>query len=88
MEGQSRERMRSGPRRQEMTNSGSSPPHPHPPVPLTEGRRQMGGWGGGVWLGSPTWVFTCPISTTEKAAAYTRPLECDLNSKFFSYIIE
>ena len=53
MEGQSRERMRSGPRRQEMTNSGSSPPHPHPPVPLTEGRRQMGGWGGG---GGMAWV--------------------------------
>ena len=52
MEGQSRERMRSGPRRQEMTNSGSSPPHPHPPVPLTEGRRQMGGvgWGGMAWV--------------------------------------
>ena len=88
MEGQSRERMRSGPRRQEMTNNGSSPPHPHPPVPLTEGRRQMGGWGGGVWLGSPRGLFTCPISTTERTAAYTRPLGCDLNSKFFSYIIE
>ena len=60
MEGQSRERMRSGPRRQEMTNNGSSPPHPHPPVPLTEGRRQMGGWGGGVWLGSPTWSLHMP----------------------------
>jgi hypothetical protein len=88
MEGQSRERMRSGPRRQEMTHSGSSPSRPRPPVPLTEGRRQMGGWGGGVWLGSPRGLFTCPISTTEKTAAYTRPLGCDLNSKFFSCIIE
>jgi hypothetical protein len=43
---------------------------------------------GGGWLGSPRGLFTCPISTTEKAAAYTRPLECDLNSKFFSYIID
>jgi hypothetical protein len=51
MRGQSRERMRSGPRRQEMTNSGSSPSHPYSPVPLTEGRRQMGGWGGGYGLG-------------------------------------
>ncbi len=34
-----------------MTNSGSSPSHPHPPVPLTEGRRQMGGGVGGYGLG-------------------------------------
>jgi hypothetical protein len=51
MEGQSRERMRSGTRRQEMTNSGSSPSHPYPPAPLTGGRRQIGGWGGGYGLG-------------------------------------
>ena len=72
-----------------MTNSGSSPPHPHPPVPLTEGRRQMGGVGvGGYGLGVPRGPFTGPISTTEETAAYTRPLGCDLNSKFFFYIIE
>ena len=69
-----------------MTNSGSSPSHPYPLVPLTGGWRQIGGWGGGMaWV--PTWVFTCPISTTEKTAAYTRPLGYVLNSKFFSYII-
>ena len=55
MKGQSRERMRSEPRRQEMTNSGSSPSHPYPLVPLTGGWRQIGGWGGGMaWV--PTWV--------------------------------
>ena len=82
MMGQSRERMRSELRRQEMTNSGSSPSHPYPLVPLTGGWRQIGGWGGDMaWV--PTWVFTCPISTTEKAAAYARPLGCVLNSKFF-----
>jgi hypothetical protein len=27
----------------------------------------------------------CPISTRETAATYTRPLGCDLNSKFFLY---
>jgi hypothetical protein len=27
----------------------------------------------------------CPISTKETAAAYTGPLGCDLNSKFFLY---
>ena len=85
MMGQSRERMRSELRRQEMTNSGSSPSRPYPLVPLTGGWRQIGGWGGGYGLGPPTWVFTCPISTTEKAAAYARPLGCVLNSKFFSY---
>jgi hypothetical protein len=89
MKGQSPERMRSGSGGQEMTNSGSSPSHPYSPVPLTEGRRQMGRWGGGVWLGSPPrGLFTCPISTTEKTAAFTRPLGCVLNSKFFSYLIE
>ena len=52
MKGQSRERMRSELRRQEMTNSGSSPSHPYSLVPLTGGWRQIGGWGG-IWLGSP-----------------------------------
>ncbi len=47
-----------------------------------------GGVGGGYGLGPPRGPFTCPISTTEDTAAYTRPLGCDLNSKFFSYIIE
>ena len=37
MKGQSRETMRSELRRQEMTNSGSSPSHPYPLVPLTGG---------------------------------------------------
>jgi hypothetical protein len=30
-------------------------------------------------------VHIRPISTRELAAAYTRPLGCDLNSKFFFY---
>ena len=76
MMGQSRERMRSELRRQEMTNSGSSPSHPYSLVPLTGGWRQIGGWGGGDMAWVPTWVFTCPISTTEKAAAYTYPWMC------------
>ena len=52
MEGQSRERMRSGPRRQEMAGSGSSPSHPCSLAPLTGGWRQIGGWEWGIWLGS------------------------------------
>ena len=51
MKGQSRERMRSGPRRQEMTNSGSSPSHPYSLIPLTGGWRQNRGVGGGYGLG-------------------------------------
>jgi hypothetical protein len=51
MMGQSRERMRSELRRQEMTNSGSSPSHPYPLVALTGGWRQIGGWGGDMaWV--------------------------------------
>ena len=44
-----------------------------------------GGGGGGVRLGLQV-VHIRPISTRELAAAYTRPLGCDLNSKFFSLI--
>ena len=74
MKGQSRERMRSEPRRQEMTNSGSSPSHPYPLVPLTGGWRQIGGWGGDMaWV--YTWVLMRPISTKETAAAYTDLLD-------------
>ncbi len=86
MKGQSRERMRSESRRQEMAGSGSSPSHPCSLVPLTGGWRQIGGWGGGYDLGLHVGLHS-PISTTEKAAAYTRPLGCVLNSKFFLYII-
>ena len=75
MKGQSRERMRSGPRRQEMAGSGSSPSHPCPLVPLTGGWRQIGGWGGGDMAWVYMWVLTCPISTREKAAAYTDLLD-------------
>ena len=36
-----------------------------------------------------TWSYILSISIVELAAAYTRPLGCDLNSKFFfSYIEE
>jgi hypothetical protein len=41
--------------------------------------------GGGVRLGLHV-VHIRPISTRELAAACTRPLGCDLNSKFFSII--
>ncbi len=44
-----------------------------------------GGGGGGVRLGLHV-VHIRPISTRELAAAYTRPLGCDLNSKFFFII--
>ncbi|MFN9898471.1 MAG: hypothetical protein ACK55Z_06680, partial [bacterium] len=51
MKGQSRERMRSEPRRQEMADSGSSPSHLGSLAPLTGGWRQIVGWGGGYGLG-------------------------------------
>jgi hypothetical protein len=44
-----------------------------------------GGGGGGVRLGLHV-VHIRPISTRELAAACTRPLGYDLNSKFFSII--
>jgi hypothetical protein len=46
MKGQSRERMRSEHRRQEMAGSGSSPFHPSSLVVPDRGWRQIGGWGG------------------------------------------
>ena len=45
---------------------------------------KWGGGGEGHGLGLHV-VPICPISTRETAAAYTRPLGCDLNSKFFLY---
>jgi hypothetical protein len=47
-------------------------------------RQMKGGGGGGVRLRLHV-VHIRPISTRELAAAYTRPLGCDLNSKFFFY---
>ncbi len=84
MKGQSRERMPSEHRKQEMAGSGSSPFHPSSLVVPGRDWRQMGGWGEGYGLGLHV-VLMCPISTKETAAAYTIPLGCDLNSKFFLY---
>ncbi len=80
--GQSRERMRSEHRRQEMAGSGSSPSHPSSLVVPDRGWKQMGGGGEGHGLGLHV-VLICPISTRETAAAYTRSLGCDLNSSSF-----
>ena len=83
--GQSRERMRSEHRRQEMAGSGSSPSHPSSlVVPGRDWRQIGGGVGEEHGLGLHV-VLIRPISTRETAAAYTGPLGCDLNSKFFSY---
>ncbi len=61
------------------------PSTPAPLVSLVRDWRQMGGGGGGgVRLGLHV-VHKRPISTRELTAAYTRPLGCDLNSKFFFY---
>jgi hypothetical protein len=84
MMGQSRERMRSEHRKQEMAGSGSSPFHPSSLVVPGRDWRQIGGWREGYGLGLHV-VLMCPISTKETAAAYTGPLGCDLNSKFFLY---
>jgi hypothetical protein len=84
MMGQSRERMRSEHRRQEMADSDSSPSHPGSLVVPSRDWRQIGGWGEGHGLGLHV-VLICPISTRETAAAYTGLLGCDLNSKFFLY---
>jgi len=85
MKGQSRERMQWEPGRQEMAGSGSLPSHPSSLVVPDRGWRQIGGWGGGGYGLGLHVVLMCPISTRETAAAYTRPLGCDLNSKFFLY---
>ena len=68
-----------------MAGSGSSPSHPSSLVVPGRGWRQIGGWGGGGYGLGLHVVLMCPISTKETAAAYTRPLGCDLNSKFFLY---
>jgi hypothetical protein len=62
-----------------MASSGSSPSHPSSLVVPDRSWRQIGGWGGGYGLGLHV-VLMCPISTKETAAAYARPLGCDLNS--------
>jgi hypothetical protein len=71
-----------------MTNSDSSPLHPGsfgvPGQGVRDWRQMGGGGGGGVRLGLHV-VHIRPISTRELAAAYIRPLGCDLNSKFFFY---
>ena len=82
MTGQGRERMRLEHRRQEMADSGSSPSHPSSLVVPGRDWRQIGGGGEGHGLGLHV-VLIRPISTRETAAAYTRLLGCDLNSKFF-----
>ena len=75
MKGQSRERMRSEHRKQEMAGSGSSPSHPSSLFVPDRGWRQIGGWGGeGYGLGLHV-VLMCPISTRETAAAYTDLLD-------------
>jgi hypothetical protein len=66
-----------------MTNSNPSPSPGSFGVPGQGIKRQMGmeGGRGKAWLArGPTYT---QISTGELAAAYTRPLGCDLNSKFF-----
>ncbi len=82
MKGQSSERMRSEHRRQEMADSGSSPFHPSSLVVPGRDWRRIGGGEEGHGLGLHV-VLIRPISTREMTAAYTRPLGCDLNSKFF-----
>ena len=83
MMGQSRERMRSEHRKQEMAGSSSSPFHPSSLVVPGRDLRQIGGGEGeGHGLGLHV-VLIRPISTRETAAAYTGLLGCDLNSKFF-----
>ncbi len=62
---------------------------PSTPAPLESLVRDLetnGEWrgGGGVRLGLHV-VHIRPISTRELVAAYTRPLGCDLSSKFFFY---
>ena len=42
------------------------------------------GEGGGYGLGPPRGLFTCPISTTEDTAAYTRPLDVSWTVSSFS----
>ncbi len=69
-----------------MTNSNPSPYPGSFGVP-GQGLKDKWGWRGGgrgkAWLSrGPTYT---QISTGELAAAYTRPLGCDLNSKFFFY---
>jgi len=76
MKGQSRERMRSGHRRQEMAGSGSSPSHLRSLVIPDRGletNREVGGEGE-YGLGLHV-VLMCPISTRETAAAYTDLLD-------------
>ncbi len=75
MKGQSRERMRSEHRRQEMAGSGSSPPSPPFSCTPDRGSETNRGGGGGDLAWVYTWVLTCPISTKEKAAAYTDLLD-------------
>ncbi len=84
MRGQGRGRRRSEHRKQEMAGSGSSPLQPSFLVVPGRDWRQIGGGGEGYGLGLHV-VLMCPISTKETAAAYTGPLGCDLNSKFFLY---
>jgi hypothetical protein len=82
---QCRGRILSEHRRKEMTNSDPSPLHPGSFGVPGQGLETNGGWrGGGIRLGLHM-VHIHPISIRELAAAYTRPLGCDLNSKFFSY---
>jgi hypothetical protein len=63
-------------------------PSPSPPdsfgVP-GQGLGDKWGWRGEGYSLACTWSYIRPISTRELAAAYTRPLGCDLNSKFFFY---
>ena len=68
-----------------MAGSGSSPSHLRSLVIPKRGlETNRGVGGGGYGLGLHV-VLMCPISTKETAAAYTGPLGCDLNSKFFLY---
>jgi hypothetical protein len=68
-----------------MADSDSSPSSPRfscCPWQGLETNRGVGGEGHGLGLHV---VLIRPISTRETAAAYTRLLGCDLNSKFFLY---
>ncbi len=73
MKGQSRERMRSEHRRQEMADSDFSSFHPGSLVVPGRDWRQIGGGGEGHGLGLHV-VLMCPISTRERRLQHTQDL--------------
>jgi hypothetical protein len=86
MKGQSRERMQSEHRRQEMAGSGSSPSHPSSLVIPDRGLETNREVGGGYGLGLHGGPYVPNYYQRDGCCVY-RPLGCDLNSKFFLYII-